>query len=63
MGWPQAGTTVWISFPGEEKAFADKFNATPKAVNMVTWGSNSPAQSLINEELIDESRLVFCPVV
>jgi dihydrofolate reductase len=31
--------------------------------DMVIWGSISLAQSLINEELIDEYQLVFCPVV
>ncbi len=31
--------------------------------NMVIWGSISLAQSLIQEELIDEYRLVMCPVV
>lgn len=31
--------------------------------NMVIWGSISVAQSLIKEGLIDEYRLVMCPVV
>ena len=31
--------------------------------NMVLWGSISVAQSLISEGLIDEYRLVICPVV
>jgi dihydrofolate reductase len=31
--------------------------------DMVVWGSISLAQSLINAGLIDEYRLVFCPVV
>jgi dihydrofolate reductase len=31
--------------------------------NMVIWGSLSLAQSLINDGLIDEYRLVICPVV
>jgi dihydrofolate reductase len=31
--------------------------------DMIVWGSISLAQSLINERLIDEYRLVFCPVV
>jgi dihydrofolate reductase len=31
--------------------------------DMVIWGSISLAQSLINERLIDEYRLVLCPVV
>ena len=31
--------------------------------DMVVWGSISLAQSLINEGLIDEYRLVICPVV
>jgi dihydrofolate reductase len=31
--------------------------------NMVIWGSISVAQSLIREGLIDEYRLVMCPVV
>jgi dihydrofolate reductase len=31
--------------------------------DMVIWGSISLAQSLINAQLIDEYRLVFCPVV
>lgn len=31
--------------------------------NMVIWGSISLAQSLIKEGLIDEYRLVMCPVV
>ena len=31
--------------------------------NMVIWGSISLAQSIINEGLIDEYRLVICPVV
>jgi dihydrofolate reductase len=31
--------------------------------DMVLWGSISLAQSLINERLIDEYRLVVCPVV
>jgi dihydrofolate reductase len=31
--------------------------------DMVIWGSISLAQSLINEGLIDEYRLVMCPVV
>jgi dihydrofolate reductase len=31
--------------------------------DMVIWGSISVAQSLINEGLIDEYRLVICPVV
>jgi dihydrofolate reductase len=31
--------------------------------DMVLWGSISLAQSLINERLIDEDRLVVCPVV
>jgi dihydrofolate reductase len=84
---------------GEEKAFADKLNSTPKIVfsqtlegapwgtwdearivtnsasdevaklkrqsgkDMVMWGSISVAQSLMNEGLIDEYRLVVCPVV
>lgn len=31
--------------------------------DMVVWGSISLAQSLINEGLIDEYRLVVCPLV
>ncbi len=31
--------------------------------NMVIWGSISLAQSLIKEDLIDEYRLVMCPIV
>lgn len=31
--------------------------------NMVIWGSISLAQSLISERLIDEYRLVICPLV
>jgi dihydrofolate reductase len=31
--------------------------------NMIIWGSVSLAQSLIKENLIDEYRLVVCPVV
>ncbi|HET6889843.1 MAG TPA: dihydrofolate reductase family protein [Pyrinomonadaceae bacterium] len=31
--------------------------------NMVIWGSISVAQSLIKEGLVDEYRLVMCPVV
>ena len=31
--------------------------------NMVVWGSLTLAQSLIKEGLVDEYRLVFCPVV
>jgi dihydrofolate reductase len=31
--------------------------------NMIIWGSISLAQSLINEGLIDDYRLVTCPVV
>jgi dihydrofolate reductase len=31
--------------------------------NMVVWGSISLAQSLIDAELVDEFRLVVCPVV
>jgi dihydrofolate reductase len=31
--------------------------------DMIVWGSISLAQSLINEGLIDEYRLVICPVV
>ena len=30
---------------------------------MIIWGSISVAQSLIDERLIDEYRLVLCPVV
>ena len=84
---------------GEEKAFADKLNATPKVVfsktlergswgawdearivkgsavdevarlkeqpgrDMLIWGSISLAQSLMAPRLIDEYRLVLCPVV
>ena len=31
--------------------------------NMVIWGSLSLAQSLIDDDLIDEYRLVMCPIV
>jgi len=31
--------------------------------HMIIWGSISVAQSLIDERLIDEYRLVSCPVV
>jgi dihydrofolate reductase len=84
---------------GEEKAFAERLNATPKIVfsrtlerapwgkwdeativrttaanevaklkqragkDLIIWGSISVAQSLMNEEMIDEYRLVVCPVV
>lgn len=30
---------------------------------MIVWGSISLAQSLVNERLIDDYRLVICPVV
>lgn len=84
---------------GEEKAFADKVNSTPKIVfsktldrapwgtwdearivkgsaadevatlksrsgkDILMWGSISLAQSLMDTALIDEYRLVVCPVV
>jgi dihydrofolate reductase len=84
---------------GDEKEFADRFNAMPKIVfsrridrapwgkwqeakvvktgaveevaklkqrdgkDMIIFGSISVAQSLMNEGLIDEYRLVVCPVV
>jgi dihydrofolate reductase len=84
---------------GEEKAFADKLNATPKIVfskslerapwgnwqeativrtsaadevvklkrqagkDLVIWGSISLAQSLLKDGLIDDYRLVVCPMV
>ena len=82
----------------DEKAFADKLNATPKIVfsktldrapwgerdeakvvkhsaavevaqlkqqagkDIVIWGSISLAQSLMHDQLIDEYRLVVCPL-
>jgi dihydrofolate reductase len=84
---------------GDEKAFADRFNAMPKIVfsstldrapwgkwpdakivrtsasqevsklkqqpgkDLIVWGSISLAQSLMKDHLIDEYRIVVCPVV
>lgn len=58
----------WGRFDEARVVKSDAAQEVPKlkqqaGKDMVVWGSISLAQSLITEHLIDEYRLVFCPVV